>query len=179
MARQLFSVLVILSVTVFSRFGINLGTYSVSFSLIAIYGLVAVTLLSGNLTIAPRRFLAYCACVVVAIASFVFNTNLASVDRSSWTSLLLLIAIYFPLVFVWCTEGSEERQVLWTMRMFSNVALFCACAGIAQFYAQFFVHSDWLFDFTPHIPAALQGAERSQHRYSRWVALQVEWLLLS
>ncbi len=51
MARQLLLTLVVLSVTVFSRFGINLGTYSLSFSLIAIYGLVAVTLAvrgSGN-----------------------------------------------------------------------------------------------------------------------------------
>lgn len=158
LARQLSSILVVLSATVFSRFGINLGTYSISFGLIAVYGLVAVTLLSGNLAIDPRRLLAYCACVVVAIASFVLNTNLSSTDRSSWTSLLALIATYFPLVFVWCTEGTGERQVLWTMRMFSNVALLCACAGIAQFYAQFVIHSAWLFDFTPYIPAGLRGS---------------------
>jgi hypothetical protein len=39
--------------------------------------------------------------------------------------------------------------------MFSNVALFCALAGIAQFYAQFVISSDWLFDFTPYIPDGL------------------------
>jgi hypothetical protein len=42
------------------------------------------------------------------------------------------------------------------MRLFSNVALFCGVAGIAQFGAQFVVHSDWLFDFTPYLPTALQ-----------------------
>jgi hypothetical protein len=93
----------------------------------------------------------------VAIASFVFNTSLSPADRSSWTSLLLLVAIYFPLVFVWCTEGSEESQVLWTMRMFSNIALICAFAGIAQFYAQFIIHGDWLFDFSSYIPEVIRG----------------------
>jgi hypothetical protein len=158
LALQTLVTLVVLSVTVFSRFGINLGTYSLSFGLIFMYALVAVTLVSGELAVAPRRFLAYCACAVVAIASFILNTSYVPVDRSSWTSLLLLVVIYLPLVFAIRTRGSQEHQVLWTMRMFSNIALFCALAGIAQFYAQFVISSDWLFDFTPHIPAALQGS---------------------
>ena len=33
----------------------------------------------------------------------------------------------------------------------------CAVAGIVQFYAQRNLHADWLFDFTPHIPAFLRG----------------------
>ena len=155
--RRILLTVVILSVTVFSRFGVNLGTYSLSFSLIAIYVFVAVELWYGGLAVAPRRLVAYCACIVVAITSFVLNTNLSSVDRTSWTSLLLLATIYLPLVFVLLTEESEDSQTLWTMRMFSNVALFCACTGIAQFYAQFVFHSDWLFDFTPYLPTLLQG----------------------
>jgi hypothetical protein len=157
LALQALATLVVLSVTVFNRFGINLGPYSLSFSLIFIYALVAVALVSGELAIAPRRFLGYCACVVVATASFILNTSYAPIDRSSWTSLLLLAVIYFPLVFALRSEGTGDRQVLWTIRMFSNIALFCAFAGIAQFYAQFVISGDWLFDFTPHIPIALQA----------------------
>ena len=154
---QVLLILVVLSATVFSRFGINFGVYSLSFSLIATYALVAVALLSGSLVIATSRLLAYCACIVVAIASFLLNTSYSPVDRSSSTSLLLIAVIYFPLVFAIWTKENAEQQVLGTMRMFSNVALLCACAGIAQFYAQFFVGGDWLFDFTPYIPASLQA----------------------
>lgn len=156
-ACRLSLILVVLSVTVLSRFGINLGTYSLSFSLIAIYILVAFALLSGNSRIDLRRLWAYCICVVVALASFVINTGFVHADRPSWTSLLLLITIYFPFVSVFRPEGSSKNQLLWVMRVFSNVALFCACAGIVQFYAQFFVRSDWLFDFTPYLPTLLQG----------------------
>lgn len=79
LARRALIVFLLLAVTVFSRFGINLGTYSLSFSLFAVYGLVAVALMSGNLAISPRRLLIYTAGVAVAIVSFVVNTR----DRKS------------------------------------------------------------------------------------------------
>ena len=154
---RLLLILVILSATVLSRFGINLGTYSVNFSLIAIYVLIGFTLLSGNLIIEPRRLFAYYICVAVACTSFLVTKHFGHVDRASWTSLLLLLTIYFPFVVVFQTNGSKENQLLWLMRVFSNVALFCACAGIVQFYAQLFIHSDWLFDFSRYIPTFLQG----------------------
>lgn len=148
--------LLILSFTVFSRFGINFGTYSLNASLIAIYILVALSLLSGNLVIAPPRLLAYGVCVFLACVSFLLNRSF-SADSSSWTSLLLLVTIYFPFSFAFRTRGNQREYVLWTTRLFSNVALFCAFAGIAQFCAQFFIHSDWLFDFTSYIPERFQG----------------------
>ena len=157
LTRRALIVFLFLAITVFSRFGINLGTYSLSFSLLAVYGLVAVALMSGNLAISPRRLLVYCACVAVAIVSFVVNTGLAPTDRSSVTSLLLLTVIYLPLMFALWPREAQEQELLWTMRMFSNVALFCGVAGIVQFYLQFVIGGDWLFDFTPHIPAGLRA----------------------
>jgi hypothetical protein len=142
--------------TVFGRFGINLGSYSLSFSLFAVYGLVLVALVSGNLAISPRSLLAYCACVAVGILSLVVNMSLTPADRSSVTSLLLLAAIYLPLIFVLWPQESKEQELLWTMRVFSNVVLFCGLAGIAQFWVQFVVHGDWLFDFSRYIPDALK-----------------------
>ncbi len=156
LARRALIVFLLLAVTVFSRFGINLGTYSLSFSLFAVYGLVAVALMSGNLAISPRRLLIYTAGVAVAIVSFVVNTSLSPADRTSVTSLLLLAVIYLPLPFVLWPQENREQELLWTMRAFSNVAFFCALAGIAQFCAQFVIHGAWLFDFTRYIPAALQ-----------------------
>jgi hypothetical protein len=154
---RLLLILVILSATVLSRFGINLGTYSLNSSLIAVYVLISFALLSGNSIIDPRRLFAYYICVAVASTSFLVNKGFGHVDRASWTSLFLLVAIYFPFVFVFHTNGSKENQLLWVMRAFSNIALFCACAGIAQFFAQFFIHSEWLFDFSRYIPTLLQG----------------------
>ena len=114
--------------------------------------------LQGELAIAPRRLLAYCACLLVAIASLLLNTGLAPIDRSSLSSLLLLAVIYLPLVFVICGREGTISQFSWSTRMFSDVALFCALAGIVQFYAQFVIHRDWLFDFTPYLPTVLQGS---------------------
>ena len=37
------------------------------------------------------------------------------------------------------------------------MAALCAVTGIVQFYAQRIFHADWLFDFTPRIPAFLRG----------------------
>lgn len=158
---RLLLILVILSATVLSRFGINLGTYSLSFSQIAIYVLIGFALLSGKLIIEPRRLFAYYICVAVASISFLVNKGFGHVDRASLTSLLLLITIYFPFVVVFYTNGRKESHLLWLMRVFSNVALFCACAGVVQFYAQFVIHSDWLFDFSPYIPTLLQGPSGS------------------
>jgi len=41
--------------------------------------------------------------------------------------------------------------------MFSHVALLCALAGIAQFYAQFVFQAPWLFDFSRDLPWHLRG----------------------
>jgi hypothetical protein len=154
--RSTFTV-VILSVTVFSRFGINFGSYSLNFSLVVIYALLVASSWCGRLAIAPLRFILFCVCILVGVTSFVLNTNLTLVDHASWTSLLLLATIYLPVVFVLLPEESEQSEWLWSMEMFSNVAVLCACAGIVQFYAQLVVQADWLFDFRPHLPTLLQG----------------------
>lgn len=156
LARRILVVSLFLAVTVFSRFGINLGTYPLSFSLFIAYGLVVAALMSGNLAICPGRLLVYCAGIAVGIVSLAVNTSLAPADRSSATSLLLLTVIYLPLLFVLWPTADQEQELRWTMRVFSNIVLFCGIAGIAQFFAQFVIHADWLFDFTPYIPTALQ-----------------------
>ncbi|MFO1204347.1 MAG: hypothetical protein U1E63_01075 [Burkholderiales bacterium] len=156
LARQGLIIALFLAVTVFSRFGINLGSYPLSFSLFIAYGLVIIALASGNLAISPSRLLVYCSGVVIGIVSLVVNTSFAPADRSSATSLLLLMVIYLPLVFVLWPTANQEQELRWTMRVFSNIAFFCGIAGIAQFFAQFVIHADWLFDFTPYIPTALQ-----------------------
>jgi len=35
---------------------------------------------------------------------------------------------------------------------FGVIAMICALAGIAQYFAQFAIKQPWLFDFTPWVP---------------------------
>lgn len=149
--------LVLVATTLFARFGINLGNYSLDFALVALYILLAALLYSGRSAIDESMALLYVAAMGVAALSLVVNDGLSSVDRSSPSSLLLLAAIYLPFVVTLPAQGPqwpEQHRILGT---FSNIALICALAGIVQFYLQFVIKQPWLFDFTPWIPEALQG----------------------
>ena len=73
------------------------------------------------------------------------------------SSLFLLLLIYFPFVFSLRAELFERDASDLMLRRFLNVAQFCALVGIAQFYAQFLIHADWLFNFTPYVPVVLRG----------------------
>ncbi|MGA2449929.1 MAG: hypothetical protein ABTD50_14720 [Polyangiaceae bacterium] len=146
----------VVSVMILGRFGLNFGTYTLNAALIALYVSVGAAALCGYLALSVRRLCLYCACVGLAIASYWVNERFAHVDRCSEGSLLLLIVTYFPYVFLWrpASLGPNVHEAV--LRQFRDVALFCAFAGIAQFFAQFFIHAPWLFDFTPSIPSILQ-----------------------
>jgi hypothetical protein len=140
----------LVSVTVLQRFGLNLGSYSLNVGLPAMYGLLIVAALAGVLAVSTPRLVLFGVCACMALASVIVNE-----DRSSTSSLLLLAALYLPFVFVLTpNSGATHEGVL---RTFSNVALLCAVAGVVQFYAQFVFHPDWLFDFTEHVPVLLRG----------------------
>ena len=148
--------LLLLSVTVLERFGINAGAASASAALLVGYAFVALAGVSGALSLSLSRCWLYCICLSVGLASLLFNESASSV-----TSLLLLGAMYLPFVFVLKPGalsddvGVEDGQ--WVMRKFLDLALFCALVGIAQFCAQTVIHADWLFDFTRYIPDKLRA----------------------
>jgi hypothetical protein len=145
----------LLSTTVLQRFGINFGAYSLNMALIGMYGYLAVAAASGALALSQRRLLLYLACAGVALASWLVNANFAREDRSSVSSLLLLLIMYLPFVFV--VRGESAPGARWVLRHFLDLALFCALAGILQFGAQFVLKADWLFDFSAYVPASLHG----------------------
>lgn len=149
--------LVLVATTLFARFGINFGNYSLDLALVALYILLAAVLYSGRSTIDESMALLYVAAMGVAALSFIVNDGLSSVARSSPNSLLLLAAMYFPFVFTFPAQGPQWPEHQKILRTFSNIALICAFAGIAQFYLQFVVKQPWLFDFTPWIPDVLRG----------------------
>ena len=140
----------LVSVTVLQRLGINFGSYSLNVALPAMYGLLIVAALTGVLAVSAPRLILYGVCASIALASTIVNA-----ERSSVSSLLLLIAMYLPFIFVLTpASGATQDGVLQT---FLNLALLFALAGVAQFYAQFIVHADWLFDFTGYLPSLLRG----------------------
>jgi hypothetical protein len=67
----------------------------------------------------------------------------------------LLFAMYLPFVFVLGSRAGVAYDD--AAELFGTVAWLCGIAGVLQFYAQFFLHGDWLFDFTGYLPAWLRG----------------------
>ncbi len=139
---------VFLSDTVFSRFGINIGnSFFLDFSLIALYILLACILFSGYFRIDRRSAILYGASVCFGSISYLFN-----IGNSSISSLLLLFAVYFPFIITVPNKIPSETLWKWAAEAFSNIALFCAIAGIVQFFAQTVIHDKWLFDFRYLLP---------------------------
>lgn len=148
----------LLTCTVLQRFGVTIGDFSVSLALFAMYAVIGIALLSNRLELSPPRFIAYCICVAVVTASMLVNNNLAAGgSRTSLPSMLLLIVMYLPLVFRVITTPSAGIDST-PIKYYCDIAFVCAIAGILQFYAQFFFHADWLFDFSPYIPPALRSS---------------------
>jgi hypothetical protein len=140
----------LLSITVFQRFGVNFGSYSLNAGLLVMYGFLIVAAFAGALTLSLSRVAWLLACLGVALCS-----TFLSAERSSTSSLFLLVAMYLPFAFVL----APAARLTWeeVSDMFSQLALVCALAGVGQFYAQFVFSADWLFDFTPRVPAFLRG----------------------
>lgn len=165
---------VLLSTTVLQSTGINFGSYSLNAALLGMYACLGVAALSGALALSRRRLAAYAAGITLALASLLANANFAQVDRSSLASYLLLVVMYLPFIFTLSSErgrpnpraepggavhGSRVPAARWALRHLSDIALFCAGAGILQFFAQFVIHADWLFNFSASLPSLLRGPE--------------------
>jgi len=145
-------VLLLVAITVLQRFGLNFGSYSLNAGLPAIYLLLVTGSMSGVLAVSPVRLALFALCACLALLS-----TLANDSSASGSSLLLLIVMYLPFIFVLTPDsGLDSASVT---RVFSNLVFACALAGVAQFYAQYFVRAGWLFDFTPFVPAAVRGPQ--------------------
>lgn len=149
-------IFLMLSVTVFSRFGLRLvGGFPIEIGLVALYTLLVVLLWRGWARLDPLAFVLYGVVLAVATLSLMVNHNFGIAPASA-NSLVMLAAIYLPFMFALQLPDTQQAWA-WTVRVFGNVALFCAVAGIAQFYAQFHIHEPWLFNFNLLTPWRLQG----------------------
>lgn len=149
----------LMSLTVLDRFGVRAtDTYSINPALVALYGLVAVAMLTNSAQVNGVGALTYVGAITVAGLSFVVNLSLDSHKYTSLTSLGLLLVLYAP--FVVCLRPTVGTTALWhwTMKWFIAFSVGVAVAGIVQFYAQFVFHAPWLFDYTSFIPRAIRSS---------------------
>lgn len=152
-------VLVVLGLTALQRFGLTVGSASLHAAVIAVYGVLALAALSGRLAIVRTRLVLALLFMAVAVTSFIVNDSTAHPDKGSALSLVLLAVMYLPFVFVLKPDPRGGLDADWFLRVFADVALVCAWAGIVQFVAQFFIKADWLFNFSPYLPPVLRSAD--------------------
>lgn len=143
-----------------ARFQLNVGSYFLNVGLAAQYLLLLVLFLKGFLRFNPVRFLLFVSCLTVVLLSWILNS-----DVSSSSSVLLLVASYAAFVFVAGTPDGSGSLARWAANAYMNVMLFCAAAGILQFFLQIVIKSDWLIDFTPYIPPEIQGGGKYNTAY--------------
>jgi hypothetical protein len=149
---------VIASVTLLAHFGLTFGSASLNSSFLIMMGASLLFLLTGALVVHPLRLLAYLAVVAACSASAFVNASWGSVDSQSPTSLLLVLAMYAPLVGRVQTPQSSGVQAQWVRARFSDVALFCAAVAILQYGVQFVFNPPWLFDLGSLLPDVLKSA---------------------
>jgi hypothetical protein len=92
--------LLLVSILIFARFGINLGSYSLDLSAVAMYGLVTLGLLTGALDVSLKRAALYGLCVACAGLSLYVNLLARDVPNTSFGSLSLVLFLYLPFLFV-------------------------------------------------------------------------------
>jgi hypothetical protein len=151
-AMRFAMVALLVSTTVLQRIGVGSDNFSVSPALVAIYLVLGVGAVGGNLVISATRVALYLLAIGVALVSALLNE-----DRSSFPSLLLLVVMYLPFIFFMEPGSLAVRDGDWLMRQFLNLMFLCAGVGILQFFAQFAIHGEWLFDYPTLIPAGLRG----------------------
>jgi hypothetical protein len=144
----------LLGITILQRFGFNFGFYTVNFSLISLYILLFYLLLSGRVKMTIPDTLNYCICILLSSISY-----LLSQSATSFTSLALVASIYFPFCFKWKSQENLNYNWLWLASTFINICVFVGVCGLLQYIGQFFIHDQWLVDFSQHIPDSIRATQ--------------------
>jgi hypothetical protein len=144
----------LLGITIFQRFGVNLGFYTVNFSLISLYILLFYVLLFGWVKMATPDTFNYCIFILLTFFSY-----LSSGTATSLTSLALVASIYFPFCFKWKIQENLHYNWLWVANTFINICVFVGICGLLQYIGQFFIHDQWLVDFSQNIPDSIRASQ--------------------
>jgi hypothetical protein len=172
-------VFAVLALTVFDRFGLKvMADWAVPAAIAAMYVLVALMLLTASAELNRSGALAFVAVVTTAGLSFLVNHWFEVRPHESVTAWMLVVLSYAPFAFALAPGAVDVRLWRWTTRLFASFAVLVAAAGIVQFFAQFVLSADWLFDYTPLIPEALRSSGRwnTVNPVSNWVQADGYWI---
>jgi hypothetical protein len=172
-------VFAVLSLTVFDRFGLKVtADWSLPAAIAAMYALTALMLFTGSAELSRRGALAFIAVVTTAGLSFLVNHWFEPRPHQSMTAWMLVPLSYAPFALALGPGTVDVRLWRWTARLFASFAVLVAAAGIVQFFAQFVLSTDWLFNYTPLIPEALRTSGRwnTVNPVSNWVQADGYWI---
>ena len=145
--RLLFWVFV--AIVYLAMFGIRvLPDFSVSFSLMAVYGLCAWLLIKGQASFdVPSIFLFSLILLVGCTATFANSGGYFSLP-----SLLLLAVLYLPFTLS-ISQGAQAEQLRrYGIKCFCDLSLGLAVCAIVQYALQYILHASWLFNLGSFIP---------------------------
>ena len=145
--RLLFYVFV--AVVYLAMFGIRvLPDFSVSFSLMAVYGLCAWLLMNGQASFDLPSIFLFSFILIIGCAATFANSG----GYFSLPSLLLLAVLYLPFTL----SISPGRQAEWLrqygIKYFCDLSLGLAVCAIVQYALQYVLHASWLFNLGSFVP---------------------------
>ncbi|HKQ10130.1 MAG TPA: hypothetical protein VJS85_02980, partial [Rhizomicrobium sp.] len=145
--RLLFYVFV--TVIYLAMFGIRvLPDFSVSFSLVAVYGLAAWLLIKGQASFDLPSLFLFSTVLLVGCVSVLANSG----GYFSLPSLLLLVVLYFPFTLSVTPGAQAERLRQYGIKCFCDLSLGLAVCAIVQYALQYVLHASWLFNLGTFIP---------------------------
>ena len=138
----------VLSATLLSKFAIPpFGAMGIAAGVLFNALACLAGLVSGQLRVAPARFAAFF--MLIAAGGLV---PLLRGEPLILTSLLFMVAVHLPYVLGPAQVRHDPQAVL---RIYLDLALFCAVCGIAQFALQFVIGSQLAFPIENLLPAEI------------------------
>jgi hypothetical protein len=128
-----------------SRFVYHVGGLELSFTLVVTTAAVVALALLGQL----RVHLARVALFAATLAAILFAAMAGGAGRVSVTSVLLLVVVYTPYIFI---LKAGDPGYAWCIVGFRTLSTVIAIAGILQFFGQLIIPGPTLFTFIDHIP---------------------------
>lgn len=172
-------VFAVLAVTVFDRFGLQAtAEWALPAAIAAMYALTALMLLTRAAELNRGGALAFVAVVTTAGLSFLVNHAFEPRPHQSMTAWMLVVLSYAPFALALAPAADDGRLWRWSTRLFASFAVLVAAAGVVQFFAQFVLSTDWLFDYTPLIPEPLRASGRwnTVNPVSNWIQADGYWI---
>jgi hypothetical protein len=145
--RLLFYIFV--SIVYLAMFGIRvLPDFSVSFSLVAVYGLCVWLLVKGQASFDIPSIFLFSSILLLGCAAVFANSG----GYFSLPSLLLLAVLYLPFTLSISPGPHAEHLRRHGLKYFCDLSLGLAVCAIVQYALQYVLHASWLFNLGSFVP---------------------------